>query len=56
LFDSFQALKEELVVLVDQEEEVVDSLVDLEALVEVANPFQEGQVVMVEKKEELAIL
>lgn len=56
MFNSFQAVKEELVVLVDQEEEVVDSLVDLEALVEVANPFQEAQVVAVKKKEELAIL
>ena len=42
---------------VDQgEEEVIDSLVDLEVLVEAANPFQEGQVAVEELSEELVIL
>ena len=60
LVDSFQVVKEELevlVLLVDQgEEEVIDSLVDLEVLVEAANPFQEGQVAVEELSEELVIL
>lgn len=60
LVDSFQVVKEDsevLVLLVDQgEEEVIDSLVDLEVLVEAANPFQEGQVVVEELSEELVIL
>jgi len=42
-----------LEVLVDQEVEVVDSQVDLEVLVEVANPFQEHQAVVVEIMEEM---
>ena len=53
LVESFQVVKEELEVLVDQEGEVVDSQVDLEVLVEVANPFQEDQAVMVEMLEEM---
>lgn len=59
LVDSFQVVKEEwevLVLLVDLEEEVIDSLVDLEVLVEAANPFQEGQVAVEELSEELVIL
>ena len=59
LVDSFQVVKEEwevLVLLVDLEEEVIDSLVDLEVLVEAANPFQEDQVVVEELSEELVIL
>lgn len=60
LVDSFQVVKEELEVLVLQvdqgEEEVIDSLVDLEVLVEAANPFQEGQVAVEELSEELVIL
>ena len=60
LVDSFQVVKEDsevLVLLVEQgEEEVIDSLVDLEVLVEAANPFQEGQVAVEELSEELVIL
>ena len=59
LVDSFQVVKEEwevLVLLVDLKEEVIDSLVDLEVLVEAANPFQEGQVAVEELSEELVIL
>jgi hypothetical protein len=47
---------EELEVLVDQEVEVVDLQVDLEVLVEVANPFLEDQAVVVEMMEEFVML
>jgi hypothetical protein len=45
-----------LEVLVDQEVEVVDSQVDQEVLVEVANPFLEDQEVVVEMIEDLVML